>query len=120
MNSRIYAAMLMCVCVQASGDEAGLRDPTAPFNSAHTSIVSGARAVTKVAGPRWILEGILISDEGKKALLNGRWYKEQDLIDGWQVAIVEASSIVLKRDGKVLHVPMYPSLTKNTVNHKPE
>jgi hypothetical protein len=120
MNRKIYAAILMCLCTQASGDEAVLRDPTAPFNSTQTSAVSGAKSVAKVSGPRWILDGILISDEGKKALLNGRWYKEQELIDGWQVAIVDASSIVLKREGKALRIPLYPSLTKNTVIHKPE
>ncbi|HMY40353.1 MAG TPA: hypothetical protein PK011_13590, partial [Marinagarivorans sp.] len=63
---------------------------------------------------------VLISDDGKKALVNGRWYNERDQINGWQLVQVETAAVVLKQAGKTQRILLYPSLTKNTLTLKPE
>lgn len=120
MNGRIFVAVIFFINCVVWADDASLKDPTAPFNSAVAPAVNNSRKVLKPSGLQWNLGGILISDESKKAMLNGRWYNEQDYVDGWQLSLIEASAVILKRVGKTQRVPMYPTLTTSTVNLQPE
>lgn len=120
MNKCVLGLICLLMCSGVQAEEAILKDPTAPFNAVRSAPVSGGRAAVKNAGPRWVLDGVLISEDGKKALLNGRWYNERDHIDGWQLAQVETAAVVLKQVGKTQRILLFPSLTKTTLTLKPE
>lgn len=120
MNGQTIFTVIFFFSGVVWADDASLKDPTAPFNSIAAPAVTNSRKVLKPSGPQWNLGGILISNESKKAMLNGRWYNEQDFVDGWQLSLIEDSAVILKRVGKTQRVPMYPSLTTSTVNLQPE
>lgn len=120
MNKYVVVLVWVFSCAWVQGEETALKDPTAPFNSQRSTPLSSARAATKNTSPRWVLDGVLISEEGKKALLNGRWYNERDHVNGWQLVQVDTAAVVLKQAGKTQRILLYPSLTKNTLTLKPE
>lgn len=120
MNRYVLGTIFWIACIDVQAQEAALKDPTAPFNSVSAAVVNTGRPVVKNIGPRWVLDGVLISNESKKALLNGRWYNEQDHINGWQLAQVETAAVVLKQAGKTQRILLFPSLTKTTLTLKPE
>lgn len=116
----LIGLMTTLTCIGLQAEEAVLKDPTAPFNSTRSAPVNGPRTAPKNTGPRWTLDGVLISAEGKKALVNGRWYKEHDHIDGWQLVQVDTAAVVLKQASKTQRILLFPSLTNTTLTLKPE
>jgi hypothetical protein len=102
-------------------DEEQLRDPTAPIGAATQAVVQkNVPSAHRANKPQWNLGGVLVSEDGKKALLNGRWYKEQEFVDGWQLAEIESSAVVLKRVGRTQKISMFPKLSGNAVGNQPE
>lgn len=66
------------------------------------------------------LLGISIQGGAAKALLRiagGRdalWYGNGETIDGWTVSSIDKDQAVLERDGKITHIPLYPSQDAST------
>jgi hypothetical protein len=124
MNSRIVISVIVFWCCHALGDDtkqnAELKDPTLPFNSGYTVEKNSSKIHVKASKPQWVLDAIIVSENGKKVLLNGRWYKELEHVGEWQVALIEASSVLLKRNKASKRIFMYPNLTTNTENFNPE
>ncbi len=120
MNKHLFILLIFLGGNNAWAQDAALKDPTAPFTSTHSVNSASPRVAAKKPGPQWVLDGVLISDEGKKALLNGRWYAERNQVNGWHLERVEPAAVVLTRAGKSQRIMMYPRLTKNTEPLQPE
>lgn len=123
MNRLLVLLVFLSVRSWGSSDDGGLRDPTAPINAPAAPAASAVR--NSSAAPRnnkaqWALGGVLISGDGKKALLNGRWYKEREHIDGWELAAIEPAAVVLKRVGRTQRILMFPNINGDAVKIQPE
>lgn len=120
MNRLRVLAALLTTSSWGISDDGNMRDPTAPINSPPASTVRNSSTAPKINKPQWALGGVLISDEGKKALLNGRWYKERERVDGWELAAIEPAAVVLKRVGRTQRILMFPNINGDAVKIQPE
>jgi hypothetical protein len=66
------------------------------------------------------LLGISIHGGATKALLriggggDALWYGNGETVDGWTVSSIDKDQAVLERDGKIKHLPLYPSQDAST------
>jgi len=86
----IVVLMLTVVCGASFGGEP-LRDPTRPYK---------AIAVTKVASPRFAVNAIIVSDDRRVAIVNGRRVGIGGSIDGATVISIDRDQLVLTKNGK--------------------
>lgn len=67
--------------------------------------------------PSFVILGIQKIPSGSKALLahtgqaDAKWYGKGDLIDGWSVAEITASTVKIERDAQTLQLELYPVVT---------
>ncbi len=77
---------------------------------------------TPVAAPAIApsLLGISIHGGAAKALLRiaggseSLWYGNGETVDGWTVSSIDKDQAVLERNGKITHIPLYPSQNAST------
>jgi hypothetical protein len=105
---------VVCLALRAWAAGDSVPDPTAPFGAAPVaaSAVGGKAAVHKAPAP-WVLQAILHSDQGKKAMLNGRWLQEADTYQGWRVQKIDDFSLVLTSGKQQRTLRLHPRLNES-------
>jgi MSHA biogenesis protein MshK len=88
--------VLAAVCAVASADN--IRDPTRPPSPAEIRAFFGAEPAA--GHPSYQLQSILLSDERRVAIINGRRVSEGHVINQAEVVTIEPGRVVLRRDGK--------------------
>ena len=92
------AAALACVLILAVGaigavgaDETPARDPMRPFGRA--AATAAAAAVNK---PRFELTAVLIAPTRRVAIVNGKPYREGEVVDGAEITAIEPAAVRLR------------------------
>jgi hypothetical protein len=85
------ACMLILVIGAAGADETPARDPMRPFGRA--AATAAAAAVNK---PRFELTAVLIAPTRRVAIVNGKPYREGEVVDGAQIAAIEPAAVRLR------------------------
>lgn len=93
-------ALLALLCLPAGVlAQAPLSDPTAPV---HRMGVGGA-----ASAPLWTLQSTLIGPQRRVAVINGIVVREGAVIDGAVVVSIDYASVLLKVDGRRLHLRLF-------------
>lgn len=68
-----------------------------------------------VVDPGLVLGGIMIDGDAKRAYLfnradlQGRWLSEGDIVTGWQLHAIDATSVRLQQRGRTILLQLYPA-----------
>lgn len=92
----MFRGLLVCSLLLAAAvgaEELPVRDPMRPFGSI------GATAGTPVARPRFALTAVLISTARRVAVINGKPYQQQQLVDGAELVAIEPTVVRLREHG---------------------
>ncbi len=97
--------LLSCLAsLHLQGEEA-LHDPTMPLEGVPTTQGQQSARLPN-------LQAVLLGPDRHKALLDGQSYHVGDLVAGYQLHAIEASGVVLLRDGQQFRIPLYSSKVK--------
>ncbi len=92
--SRLLVSItLAALCTVASADNG--RDPTRPPTPAEIRAFFGAETVA--GNPSFQLQSILLSDERRLAIINGRRVSEGHVINQAEVVTIESGRVLLRR-----------------------
>jgi hypothetical protein len=67
-----------------------------------------AKGAERPRKPSYHLSSILITDAGRRAIINGRSVAEGEAIDGARVEAISANQVTLQRDGRRLTLEFLP------------
>lgn len=116
LNLWIPAATLIWISVSpAAEDLKQLSDPTRP----HLPGAAPVDAREIAVGPE--LQSTMISLTFRRAIINGRTYKQGDKIDGAVITSIQPYEVTLKQGGRETRLRLLPKLTKepNVSDRKP-
>lgn len=118
MRLSLWIPAVTLVWVSASSaaeDLKQLSDPTRP-HQLRTAPVGARETVT---GPE--LQSTMISLTFRRAVINGRTYKQGDKIDGAVITNIQPYEVTLKQGGRETRLRLLPKLTKepNVSDRKP-
>lgn len=117
MRLNAAAALIwLSVSVSTAADDLKqLSDPTRP----HQPGAAPADAREIVTGPE--LQSTMISLSFRRAIINGRTYKQGDKIDGAVITNIQPYEVTLKQGGRETRLRLLPKLTKepNVSDRKP-
>jgi MSHA biogenesis protein MshK len=95
------AALLLGILMPlhySAAEEPPLRDPMRPYEQAQIPDARGNQ-------PRRIaLTAVLISAERRIAVINGKFYREGESVDGAQITRIESESVRFRRAGQDIEV----------------
>lgn len=100
IRSTIFAIVLSCWPAAARlADTAVLSDPTRPPDHAEIRVFFGSGDENPV-DTAFQLQSVLISNQRRIAIINGRRLSEGDRIENAKVSRIEAGRVVMQRDGQ--------------------
>ena len=93
----LFSAALALVWAATAAQDGDLKDPMRPFRPS---------AAARSMEPRFRLTAILVSDERRVAVINGRALRVGDAVDGAQLTAVRPSSVELRRGSRTFTVSL--------------
>ena len=99
----IAVLMLLAAAATALAQEPRLQDPTRPYRPVAAAAGGGP------AEQGFALTGVLVSETRRIAVINGRFYREGDRINGEEILRIEPGSIRIRRNGEVVTVSVKES-----------
>lgn len=119
MLSLLLLAALPCAILAASDDTQALPDPTRPvlydFNAAAAS--GGLLGSFFATAPTYTLGSVLIREQTRIAVINGKRVQVGDSVDGARVRRIEPDGVVLDQNGEQITLARYARPIKTLVKH---
>jgi hypothetical protein len=81
-----------------AAEDLPLQDPTLPYEQAQTPAARGS------VSRRLELTAVLISSQRRIAVINGKFYREGEHVDGAQITRIEPESVGLRRGSEEMEV----------------